>query len=153
MVTVQLPPVELGDGHRHRIAPDWDALGDGLAVERDADGDGVWEDDISVAGTIVGNEEGEGDRLLPSPALRLGQNYPNPVRTSTTVAYDLPAPAEKRITVRDLLEWTLRVPASGPKPSGAHRIVFGADGLTPGLYLIRPEAGAFTQTRSLVMIR
>jgi hypothetical protein len=72
---------------------------------------------------------------------RLGQNYPNPFNPSTVIPFDLPEPANVRLTVVDLLGRVVVRQDAGTFPAGRHTSLrFRADGLASGTYLYVVEA-------------
>ena len=99
--------------------------------------------------TPVADEE---EAALPEHLL-LWANYPNPFRTTTTITYDVPEPASVTLAVYDLLGREVTMLVDAPKPSGTHTAVFDAQGLPPGVYWYRLQAGTRQQTRQLVVLR
>ncbi len=108
-------------------------------------------------GSLVIAEEGPiGVRAGVSgvPAVyALRQNYPNPFNPATKIAYDLPENAAVKLTVYDLLGRQVAVLADGVEDAGVHSIVFDATGFPSGIYFYRLEAGAFTDTKKLVIMK
>ncbi len=91
-------------------------------------------------------------------AFTLGQNYPNPFNPTTTITFDLPAAAPVRLTVYDVLGRAVTTLKQGMLEAGRYTVRWdgrAADG-TPvagGLYLYRLEAGRFTQTRTMMLVK
>jgi hypothetical protein len=83
----------------------------------------------------------------------LNQNYPNPFNPSTTISYDLPVAARVRLQVFDLLGRVVAVLEDGERLPGHHELSFEAKGLASGVYYYRLEAGAYSSTRELVILR
>jgi len=92
--------------------------------------------------------------LVETPAeFRLIQNYPNPFMNKTTLPFSLPKEADVRIGVYDL---NGRLVTDIPKetlPAGHHELVLTSDGLSPGTYFCRLDAGEYTAIKTLVLIR
>jgi len=80
-------------------------------------------------------------------------NYPNPFNPATTIRYAVPQAEQVRLTVYDLLGREVAVLVDRRMAAGEHAVVFEAAGLPSGMYLYRLEAGAFSQTRRLVLIK
>jgi hypothetical protein len=78
---------------------------------------------------------------------------PNPSRGTAEIAYDVGAPSHVRLRVYDALGRAVALLVDGWKPAGSYRAAFAASGLPGGVYLYRMEAGAFSQTRSLAVLR
>jgi photosystem II stability/assembly factor-like uncharacterized protein len=92
------------------------------------------------------------DPLLPrEPALL--PNTPNPFNPSTSVSFDLPAGTVVTLAVYDLLGRRVVTLADGYHGPGRHTVSFDAAGLAAGVYLARLDAGAFTATRKMLLLR
>jgi hypothetical protein len=80
----------------------------------------------------------------PPPAIAgefsLGQNYPNPFNPNTEIRYDLSG-----------REGATLVNEQGV--GGSYVVRWNATGLASGVYLYRLEAGGFSQTKELVLLR
>jgi photosystem II stability/assembly factor-like uncharacterized protein len=83
----------------------------------------------------------------------LHQNYPNPFNPSTVISYDLIKATFVKITIYDLLGKQLNVFIEGYKPAGGHNFKFRDLGLASGVYIYRLEAGDFTESRKMVLIK
>jgi hypothetical protein len=97
---------------------------------------------------VVGTEQ----EPLPR-TYRLEQSYPNPFNPSTEIVFSLPESGPVRLAVYDLLGRRVALLIDGPTPAGTHRVSFRADDLPSGVYLYRLEAGGFTGTRRMSLIR
>lgn len=85
--------------------------------------------------------------------LALGQNFPNPVRSHTTVPFSLDADAPVALDVFDALgRHVLRV-AEGEYTAGDHTASLDASGLASGVYVVRLRAGEALLQRRLVVAR
>ncbi|NKB72734.1 MAG: T9SS type A sorting domain-containing protein [Candidatus Latescibacteria bacterium] len=107
----------------------------------------------SAASTQVVNE-GTG---LPQGS-ELGQNFPNPFNSGTTIPFYLGQPDHVELTVFNLLGQRLLQLADGPLAAGAHALAWdGRDAagraIASGLYLYRLRVGEGVQTRRLVLAR
>ena len=86
-------------------------------------------------------------------AFALGQNYPNPFNPVTTIAYALPTASDVTLTVYDLLGRPVETLVEAHRPAGRHQAVFEAAGLPSGVYVYRLQAGTFTATKKLVVLK
>ena len=83
----------------------------------------------------------------------LEQNYPNPFNPSTTIKYDLPKPSDVRLTVFDMLGREVTVLVNERKDASVHEVKFDSSKLASGVYLYRLQAGDFTQTNRLMLLK
>ncbi len=97
------------------------------------------------------------DGNLPTD-FTLEQNYPNPFNPRTVIRFDLPKRAEVKLTVYNLAGQEVKVIASGEMGPG----IFAADWdgtnssgetVATGVYLYRLDAGSFTQTKKMVLMK
>jgi hypothetical protein len=96
----------------------------------------------------------------PAPPLplefSLEQNFPNPFNPATSISFSLPRPVQVKLTVFDLLGREVVTLADGPYGAGTYTVRFdpSATGrMASGVYFYRLEAGDFSETRRMVMIR
>lgn len=83
----------------------------------------------------------------------LKQNYPNPFNPTTQITFDLPQNSHARITVFNALGQKVAVLLDEAKSAGTHEITFNAQQMNSGMYFYRIEAGSFTQTRKMMLIK
>ena len=91
-------------------------------------------------------------RMVPK-TFDLQNNAPNPVRDATTIRYALPEPAPVTLTVYDVRGREVARLYRGERPAGFHDVRLDASDLPSGVYLYRITAGAFTETKRLVVVR
>ena len=84
---------------------------------------------------------------------RLYQNYPNPFNPTTAIRYQLPAAGLVRLTVYNILGQEVMVLVNERKPAGTYEVNFDASGLSSGVYFTRLQAGSFSDTKKLLLIR
>jgi hypothetical protein len=83
----------------------------------------------------------------------LKPNYPNPFNPSTRISFDLPESAEVRLTVFDVLGRQVANLVNQPMKAGSHTVNFDAQRLASGVYIYRLEAGSFSMTRNMMLIK
>lgn len=88
----------------------------------------------------------------------LAQNYPNPFNRQTTISYELSSFAEVTLTVFDQVGRHVVTLVRANQPAGMYRIDWdGRDDagrqMASGVYLYRLQAGAFEETRKMVLVR
>ncbi len=70
-------------------------------------------------------------------ALALEAAYPNPLRTSATLAFELPAEGHVRLLVVDVLGREVARLLDEPRPAGREEVVWQASGMASGVYVCR----------------
>lgn len=81
------------------------------------------------------------------------QNYPNPFNPRTTIRYGLREFSRVRVTVFDLLGRKVEELVNAELPAGEYSIQFDGAQYSSGVYYYRMDAGSFTQTKSLVLMK
>jgi predicted outer membrane repeat protein len=85
--------------------------------------------------------------------------YPNPFNPTTTIAYDLPRPADVSLKIFDLAGRLVRVLVDEPAvAAGRHTVEWnGRDdrgrSVAAGVYLARLKAGDFSQVRRMALVK
>jgi hypothetical protein len=110
-------------------------------------GGGVWVRPLAEFVTSVESERGN-----ITSDFRLEQNYPNPFNPSTTIRYSLPTRLHVTLTVFNPLGQQVAVLVNGEQDAGSHDVQFNASGLPSGVYFYRLQAGAYVETRHLVLL-
>jgi flagellar hook assembly protein FlgD len=88
----------------------------------------------------------------------LSQNYPNPFNPMTTIDYSLPEQSQVTLEVFNVLGQRVKTLADMVQPAGRHRIVWdgkddqGKD-VASGIYFYRLEAGEFTDSKRMVILK
>lgn len=106
---------------------------------------------ISDTKTAV-EEKVQEESQLPT-SYELGQNYPNPFNPSTTIAFALPRPSEITLKVFDASGREVATLVEGRLPAGRHEVVLDARPFSSGVYFYRLQAGEFSQTRRLTLVK
>ncbi|MGA2623428.1 MAG: T9SS type A sorting domain-containing protein [Bacteroidota bacterium] len=93
---------------------------------------------------------------LASPTARtykLLQNYPNPFNPTTMIRFELPKSSHVVLKVYNVLGQEVATLIDGMKPVGVYQVTWNAGGLPSGVYLYRLEAGSFSETRKLMLVK
>ncbi|GJQ61593.1 MAG: hypothetical protein SCALA702_06460 [Melioribacteraceae bacterium] len=99
---------------------------------------------------LVGVEE---ELELPHD-FKLAQNYPNPFNPSTIIEFYLPERTRVLLEVFNVLGEKIATPVNKVMDEGNHKVRFNAeDGLSSGVYFYRIEAGKFTKTEKMILLR
>ena len=88
----------------------------------------------------------------------LRQNYPNPFNARTWVSYQLAGAGEVQLDIYNISGQRVRRLQQGPRAPGAHQVLWdGTDesgkNLASGVYFMRLQSAAFTQTRRLLLLK
>lgn len=83
----------------------------------------------------------------------LFQNYPNPFNPSTVIQFEVPRSGFVTLKVYDVLGRLVRTLVNKVEQPGSYTVTFDAPDLASGVYFYRLEAGTFTQTKKLMLIR
>jgi hypothetical protein len=114
----------------------------------------IGEPIAGVASRSGGHATSAGTEDSPTPLLySLLQNYPNPFNPSTTIRYGLPRNSRVRLTVFNILGEQIRVLQDGEQEAGYHEFIFDAKSLPSGVYFYRIQAGTYTETKRLLLLR
>lgn len=93
------------------------------------------------------------EQYSPPREFVLLQNYPNPFNPSTTITYELPQTSHVSLSVYNVLGLEVATLVNQEEPAGAYTVQFNGRGLSSGVYFYRLQAGEFTQTKKLLLVR
>jgi hypothetical protein len=83
----------------------------------------------------------------------LHQNYPNPFNPSTKISFVLPQANNVKLIVYDALGREVAVLVNEFRQAGQWSAEFNASALSSGIYFYRLEAGSFTETKKMLLIK
>ena len=93
------------------------------------------------------------DQVVLQPSSYSLFSYPNPFNPSTTIVYDLPQSRHISLRVFDLRGREVVVLNEGFVEAGSHHVTFDGVGLASGIYFARLDAGPFSQTKKLMLLK
>jgi hypothetical protein len=101
--------------------------------------------------------EGALPALLPT-VFALAQSYPNPMRDNAIIRYQLPVETQVSLKVYNVIGQVVRELAAGKQKAGYYKAVWDSkDGsgrsVSSGVYFYRLDAGGFSKTNKLVVVR
>ncbi len=112
----------------------------------------VWSylyiDDVFLANNITAVDE----QQLESD-YKLEQNYPNPFNPATNISFFIPEKASVTLKIFDNLGREISTLISEELSSGNYTREWNAAGYPSGVYYYRLQAGSFTETRKLILIK
>jgi hypothetical protein len=83
----------------------------------------------------------------------LHQNYPNPFNPTTRIEYELPASSHISLTVYDVLGREIRTLVDERQSAGNHSVTFNPGNLPSGVYFYRLQAGNYSATKKLLLLK
>ncbi len=98
---------------------------------------------------ITGVEE-EGIKLN---SFSLDQNYPNPFNPSTVVNYTLAKRSNVTLKVYDVLGKEVANLVNNSQEAGTHQVTFDASNLASGLYIYTLNAGDFSSSKKMMLMK
>jgi hypothetical protein len=112
-------------------------------------GDNGWSEIFTFnIGTTVSNE------LEEKPTeFSISQNYPNPFNPSTQISYALPEASNVKLDIINMLGQRVTTLVNERKTAGNYTITFDASGLSSGVYFYMIQAGEFTNTKKMLLIK
>jgi len=83
----------------------------------------------------------------------LNQNYPNPFNPKTTINYTAPQQGFVSLKVFNVLGKEILTLVNEEKPAGSYNTEWNAKGLPSGIYFYKIQAGNFTETKKMVLMK
>jgi len=97
--------------------------------------------------------EGEdADKATPA-AFGLDQNFPNPFNPATTISFALPEAAPVSLKVFNVRGELVRTLVDRSLAAGRHTVDFRAEELPSGVYFYRLDAGSFSESRRMMLVK
>lgn len=111
--------------------------------------DVIFVDAEGNGNTSVSNEDERSkiDRYI------LAQNYPNPFNPSTTISFVLPQASQVSLKVYNMIGQEVATLVNERLNSGTQSIQFDASNLSSGMYIYRLQAGDFSKTKKMLLIK
>ncbi len=84
----------------------------------------------------------------------LYQNYPNPFNPATFISFDIPKASAVNLVVYDAAGRVVEVIADNVNlPSGKYEAAWDASKYASGIYFYRLQAGSFTDTKKMILVK
>jgi len=83
----------------------------------------------------------------------LNQNYPNPFNAATTITFNIITTEFVTLKLYDILGREIRTLHNEISPPGMHEILLNAAELTSGVYFYRLQAGGYSESQKLVLMK
>lgn len=91
----------------------------------------------------------------PSSGMKniLMQNYPNPFNPETVISYDLAQESKVKLKIYDMLGSEIAELVNESQAPGSYNVKWNASGLPSGIYIYRIEAGGYSFSRKMMLIK
>jgi len=94
----------------------------------------------------------ESNNLFPLK-FNLEQNYPNPFNPTTIINYQIPKRGLVVLKVYDILGREVTTLVNEEKQAGSYEVEFNGSSFSSGVYFYRIEAGSFSDTKKLLLLK
>jgi hypothetical protein len=115
-------------------------------------GSELWFDTVSMIKTNPTSVELNQSGIVPNN-FGVMQNYPNPFNPSTTIPFSLPSTSFVSLKIFDVLGKEVATLVNEVKSAGIYKTQWNADHMPSGIYFYRLQAGSFTETKKLVLLK
>jgi PKD repeat protein len=171
-LTVQFTDLSLTDPNSPINSWGWDFDNDGTIDATDQNPSHTYTDDGIYTVTLITNNGTTSDTLTRIDYItvnkvtgvedlgnqnpeefELFQNYPNPFNPSTVIKFAVPRESIVRIKVFNVLGKEVATILNEKKTPGFYELNFGGENLPSGVYIYRIEAGTFTSSKTMLLIK
>ena len=107
---------------------------------------------LTVRESMPSTTAGVNGKTAPS-VFALHQNFPTPFNPSTNVSFSLPSQMFVSLKIFDVMGREVTTLASEELNAGTHKLQWDASGMPSGVYFYCLQAGSYTMTKRLVLLR
>jgi hypothetical protein len=117
---------------------------------------------VTLISAIGVDEKGNAFDIAVAPATKaetlpksyaLSQNRPNPFNPVTEISFDLPTATDVSLEIYNITGQKVTTLVQGVLQAGHHSYLWDGSGVASGIYLYRLQAGEFTATRKMVLMK
>ncbi len=119
-----------------------------VAGQNSLSNDGAWKYD-SMTFTVLGAD----NQSNTVNSFELSQNYPNPFNPSTQIKYSVAERGNVTLKVYDVLGKEVATLVNTTKDAGSYEVNFDAANLSSGLYIYTIQAGNFTSSKKMMLLK
>ena len=105
----------------------------------------ILKDVLAIVSSV--DEENNPDKFI------LSQNYPNPFNNLTIISYQIPVADDVCLKVYNILGKEIATLVDEHKAAGKYEAEFDASAFPSGIYFYQLEAGEFTSTNKMILIK
>ena len=110
---------------------------------------GIGISDVGSISSVTGVEN-----EYTTPAIyRLNQNYPNPFNPITIIEYQLPKLSQVDLSIYNLFGQKVAILVNKKQTAGIYQIEWDAKDFSSGVYYYYINAGSFSKTKKLVLLK
>ncbi len=113
-------------------------------------GSGEW---LNTGDPFPGEENDGGRTPALQPEAFMVDVTPNPFNPSTAISYELQASSHVSLRVYDTAGKLVETVVDGWREAGAHEVTFDGSNLPSGVYMYRLEAGEYTTSGKMVLLK
>ena len=135
----------LKDGNRPSIRIYQEKTGNIINLESDLEGFSNLL--VSKVDIIEGSSKSIPNYYTLNPA------YPNPFNSITNISFLLPEDKKINLSIYDIDGRKIETLVQGNKPNGNYTMNWNAENLASGVYFVKLDAGEFTQTQKLMLVK
>jgi hypothetical protein len=84
---------------------------------------------------------------------KLEQNFPNPFNPTTNIRYSIVKTTQVTLKVYDILGRQIQTLINTVQTPGQYTITFNAQDLASGIYFYQLNAGSFSSTKKLILLK
>ena len=96
---------------------------------------------------------GVGENPSNPTVFKLYENYPNPFNPSTTLRYSIPEGSFTSIKIYNSLGSEVATLVNETKSAGTYEVEFNASDLSSGIYYYTLQAGSFSETKKMILMK
>ena len=111
------------------------------------------DDPIMYQTMIIGTASGINENSNTVNSFNLEQNYPNPFNPTTRIKYSVAQRSNVSLKVYDMLGSEVATLVNTTKDAGNYEVNFNASNLASGLYVYKIQAGNFTQSKKMMLLK
>lgn len=135
----------------------WEQFVDGVFQEFNNPGDYSWhlDADLWIKALLDFPQDVQyGENFYPQ-TFNLSQNYPNPFNPGTIISYYIPYNEFVTLKIYDVLGNEVATLVNENQQTGIHHYTFNASNysITSGIYFYRLQAGFFSETKKMILLR
>ena len=90
--------------------------------------------------------------LIPTE-FALSQNYPNPFNPTTSISFSLPEASDVRLEIFNIQGQKVTTLVNKQLEAGNHSINWDGRDAASGVYFYRIDAGSFTETKKMLLLK